>query len=360
MKNAENNVELTNFSSIENIDFAIYDWLDKELNLSCNTKDGFKKVPVIWVTPERSFQIRNNKDFRDINGSLNPPMLTVERNGIEKDQKNAATFFANLPPNNQLLISKKINQKKTSEFANADFKRKYGNVEFVRPKFNNKVVYEYKKITLPVYVSIKYSVNIFTQFQQQMNEILQPFVTRTGSTRYFLIERDGYKYECFIEPNIDVKNNTASMEEEERRFLSTISLRVVGAIISDGVNQDDSVIKTYENAVELKIPRENVILAKEEKLITKAVGPVLGPNAATQISSNIAIKKVFAIGNGNDAQYVVYHGLNSRDMYISVRENFGPDYSQVNVGISYDDLNQITVDMGDVISTNSYSVTIIG
>jgi hypothetical protein len=362
MENLEPNIDLVNLSNIENIDYAIFDWLNKELNLFCTSKEGFKKVPVLWVTPERSYQIKNNKENREINGAITLPLMTIERNGIEKDQKNAATYYANIPPkNNQIQISRKINQKKTSEFANADFQRKYGATEFIRPRTpNKKIVYEFKTIKLPVYVSIKYSINIFTQFQQQMNEIIQPFATRTGSTRYFLIERDGYKYECFIEPNIEVKNNINSMEEEERRFISTISIRVLGNIISDGVNEKDSVIKTYENAVEIKIPRENIILAKEEISEPKSIVPILGPNAAVQLSSNVAIKKVFAIGNGVDVQYIVNHGLNSRDLYVSVRENFGPDYSQVNVGIIYTDLNNLTIDIGDVITNNSYVVTIIG
>jgi hypothetical protein len=356
----KNLIESTNVSSFESIDYAVYDWLDKELNLFCLTKDGSKKVPVIWVTPERSFQIKNNKELRETNGAINPPIITIERSGIEKDQKNATNFYANLPPNNGRLISRRINQKKTSEFANADFKRKYGNINFVKPRGNEKIVYEYKNMLLPVYVVIKYSINIFTQFQQQMNEVVQPFVSRTGSTRYFTIKRDNYTYECFIEPNIETKNNINAMEEEERRFFSTITLRVVGNIVSDGINEIDSVIKTYENAVEIKIPRENVIVAKEEKIVTKSVAPILGPNAGNLISSNVAIKKVFTIGNGNDFHYVINHGLNSRDLYVSVRENFGPDYSQVNVGIIYTDLNNIAVDMGDIISSNSYAVTIIG
>lgn len=362
MSNEKITVDLTTPSTIENVDFAMFDWLDKELNLSCNTKDGFKKVNTIWVTPERSFQIKNNKDNRDINGTINLPIITLERGSINKDQKNSATYYANLPPkNDRILINKRINQKKTSEFANADYKRKYGEVEFIKPrKTNPKVVYEYKSILLPVYVQITYTISIFTQFQQQMNEILQPFTTKTGSTRYFLVERDGYKYECFIEPNFDIKNNIASMEEEERRYITTITIKTLANIQTSGVNQDDSIIKTFENPVEIKLPRENLLLQIESPTQPKQLSQVLGPNAAKQITSNVAIKKTFTIGNATDSVYVVVHNLNTRDMYISVRENFAPDYSQVTVGITYDTLDQISIDMGDIISSDSYVVTIIG
>jgi hypothetical protein len=361
MEILENKDELTYASSIENVDFAIFDWLDKKLNLGCETKEGFKKTPVIWVTPERSFQIKNNKDLREINGALTLPLMTLERTNIQKDVKNNGTFYTNLPfgDNNRHLISKRINQKKTSEFANADFKKQYGIVQFARPKKNEKIVYQFKSMLLPVYATFTYTISIFTQFQQQMNELLQPFLSRTGSTKFFLIERNGYKYEGFIEGSIESKNNVASMEEEERRYISTITIKLLGNLVSDGVNQEDAVIKTYENAVELKIPKESVILAKEEKVPKIPTRP-LGGNVGTLTSSNVAIKKVFTIGDAVHDQYVVYHDLATRDLYVSVRENFGPDYSQVQVGVVFNNLNEILIDMGSVIDLNSHVVTIIG
>lgn len=358
MENKTENIDLVNVSTIENVDFAIYDWLDKELNLSCNSKDGFKKTPVVWVTPERAYQIKQNKEFRDINGTINAPLMTLERTNILKDVRNNGTYYTNLPPkNNRQIISKRINQQKTSEFANADYKKQYGIVQFARPKKNQKVVYEFKSMLLPVYATFTYNITIFTQFQQQMNELVQPFLSRTGSTKYFIVERDGYKYECFIENNIETKNNIASMEEEERRYISNITLKVLANLVSDGVNEQDTVIKTFENAVELKIPRETVIV--EEKKQSKVPEAVLGGVFAQQLSSNVALKKIFLIGNAIDSVYTVYHNLSSRDIYVSVRENF-PDYAKVEVAVDYTDLNHIDIDMGDVIGSDSYIVTIIG
>lgn len=358
----DTNNELTYASSIENVDFAIFDWLDKELNLSCETKDGFKKTPIIWVTPERSFQIKNNKDLREVNGALTLPLMTLERTSIMKDVKNNGVFYTNLPPNNNRhLITRRINQKKTSEFANADFKKQYNGIQFARPKKNEKVVYEFKSMLLPVYATFTYSVSIFTQFQQQMNDLLQPFLARTGSTKYFLFERNGYKYEGFIEGNIDSKNNVNSMEEEERRYISTITIKVLANLISDGANEKDSIIRTYENAVELKLPKESIIIAKQERLEPKIPVRPLGGNIGTLLSSNVAIKKVFAIGDGSATQYSVYHDLATRDLYVSVRSNLAEDdYEQVIVSVSYPDLNSVLIDVGTAIPTNSHVVTIIG
>lgn len=354
------NIDLTTPSTIENVDFAFYDWLNDSLNLQCNTKDGIRKTPVIWVTPERAFQVKQNKEFRDIGGALKPPMITVERTGIVKDVRNNGTYYTNLPPKyNRFSIGRRINQEKTSQFANADYNRLHRNATFVSPKRKNqKIVYQYSNMLLPVYATFTYSLNIFTQFQQQMNELVQPFITKTGSTKYFLIERDGYKYECFIEQNFDSKNNINSMEEEERKYITTITIKVLAVLLSDGLNENDTIIKTFENPVEIKLPRENLILAPEETALKIPEPPP--QNAASLISSNVAIKKVFTIGDGIHSEYIIQHNLNTRDMYVSIRENFGPDYAKVEVAITFNDLDQILVDMNAIIDSNSYVVTIIG
>lgn len=250
-------VNLTNISILEDVDAAVYNWVNESLNISCTTTDGFTKVPVIWTTPERSFQIKNNKELRDINGTINPPLIAIERTSISKDAKNNGIYYANLPPNLDVIqISRKINQDKTSKFSNAANARSNRGFTFLTRREPKKVVYEYTTIMAPVYVIITYNINIFTNYMQQMNEITHPFLTRPGSTRYVLIEKDGYKYEVLLDPKIENKNNLNNLEQEERKYNSTITLNVLGNINSEGSNEPDKVIKTYENAVDVKFPKE--------------------------------------------------------------------------------------------------------
>jgi hypothetical protein len=273
-----NTIDLIAPSTIENVDFALYEWFDSELNLFCDTNSGAKKVPILWVSPERSFQIKNNKEFRDINGAINPPIITIERTNISKDQKENGVYFANLPPvYNRHVIGARINQKKTSEFANADLKKSKTAVNFLTSKKkNNKVVYQFKEMILPVYASFTYNIEIMTQYQQQMNQIIQPFITKTGSTRYFLIEKDGYKYECFIDGQIGSKNNLANMGTEERKYISTLTIKVLSNIISEGDNDPKNIIKIYENPVELKLNKDKIQMTpRETRLPNRTAPPVI-------------------------------------------------------------------------------------
>ena len=55
-------------SSIENVDMAMFAWLNNWMDLYSKTSSGFNKTPIIWVSGERSHQVKNNKDLRDKNG----------------------------------------------------------------------------------------------------------------------------------------------------------------------------------------------------------------------------------------------------------------------------------------------------
>ena len=80
-------------STLETIDFAIYHWLRDDLNLHTNTQEGFEKVPVIWTSAERAFQVKRSNDLRDQDGTLIlpappwnvPPVILTESNVISED-----------------------------------------------------------------------------------------------------------------------------------------------------------------------------------------------------------------------------------------------------------------------------------
>ena len=64
-------------ANFETIDYALYDFVNERLNLSVTTNKGFEKVPVLWVTAERAFQLKHNKELRDSEETLILPLLTT-------------------------------------------------------------------------------------------------------------------------------------------------------------------------------------------------------------------------------------------------------------------------------------------
>ena len=52
-------------STLETIDFALFDFINDKMNNSSTTNEGWKKVPVICDSTERAILSKNNKDLRD-------------------------------------------------------------------------------------------------------------------------------------------------------------------------------------------------------------------------------------------------------------------------------------------------------
>jgi len=261
-------------STLETIDGAMIKFIDETLNLSVTTNEGFKKVPVIWVSAERAYQIKHNKDLRDTEETLILPLITVDRALVTKDPNFKGTVFANLypeagPKGGTITIARRINQKKTAEFQNAEANRKYGTSRTVASKMKNtnkrnmstaKTVYETITIPIPVWVKVIYEISVRSEYQQQLNEMITPFLTIPGNSRTpRRIENEGHFYEIFIDGDVSDNANKADLGMSQRNYESIIKIETLGYLIGEGDNQEKPRIVKRENAVEFKFARERTI-----------------------------------------------------------------------------------------------------
>jgi hypothetical protein len=264
-------------STLETIDKALFSFANEELNIHVNSNKGWKKVPIIWVSAERAFQIKNDKDLRDSRGVLKLPLITIERTSVEKDPTFKGSFQAHVPDSGEtkritVVAARTMQQNKTSNFRNAWSARQYGNInedpytghgQINFPSVstdNSRVVYQTKYLPVPIYVKAMYSLKIRTEYLQQMNDVFQPFVTRTGQMNNFFISHEGHRYEGFIEGSFGQTNNVADMGEEERSYETNIDLKILGYLMGEGVNDEKPKISIVENVVDVKIPRERVLV----------------------------------------------------------------------------------------------------
>ena len=81
-------------STIENIDTGLYRWVNETLSLHTTTNEGWKKVPVIWLGAERSFQVKKDQLLRDSDSRLKLPIIAVNRESITKDPTFKGNFQA--------------------------------------------------------------------------------------------------------------------------------------------------------------------------------------------------------------------------------------------------------------------------
>jgi hypothetical protein len=254
-------------SSIETIDYAMVSWLKEDLRLSANTNEGFTNVPILWQAPERSFQIKHEKSLRDDGGALKLPLIGIERAGITKDPNRKGGFQAHVYSDDKngrtgrWIIARKIVQDKTRNFAVASGTRTNTGASRQRhyPRINKKVVIKTLSIPIPIYVNVEYKITIKTEYQQQMNDLLEPFMTRTGQINSFVMKRNGHLYEAFIDQGFTHNNNVANLGEDMRMFTSEINIRVLGYLIGEGENDDRPIVRVDENIVEITYPQEGIV-----------------------------------------------------------------------------------------------------
>ena len=256
-------------SNIENIDYAIMSWVKEDLDLQALTNEGRKTVPVLWQVPERSFQIKNKKELRDDGDALKLPLISVERTAVTKDPERKGAFQAQIYANEKngrsgrMVIARRILEDKTRNFAAASQMRrmpKDAKHQLYYPRTNKKIVVQTLSIPIPVYVTINYKIALITEYQQQQNDLLAPFIARPGQINAFAMRRNGHLYEAFIDSEFTHTNNVSDLAEETRQFMTEINIKVLGYLIGEGENDDRELVKIEESVVEVTFPRESVPL----------------------------------------------------------------------------------------------------
>ena len=250
-------------SSLEDVDFAVYKFVDEVMDVRASTNKGFKKTPVIWSGSERAHNIKDDDINRDSSGMIILPVISIERTSVKKDEASRVIPYSKVDPTNDLkggylTVNRVIQQDKTRNFANADAYRRAGqnNFPLYKKGKNGKVVYETLTIPIPIYVTVGYKIVLRTEYQEQMNSLTQPFIARTGQINAFTLKRNGHLYEAFINQDFTQNNNVSDMQEDLRMYTTEIGIRVLGYIIGEGENDDRPIVRVDENTVEVTFPRE--------------------------------------------------------------------------------------------------------
>lgn len=255
------NIHRESLPTLEDFDYAVYDWLNMlDIHVvGAMENSSFQKVPIIWVGTERAFQTKHYKDIRDVSGSLKPPLISISRKSIKKDKQEKGEHWSNIPAIYDFLqgvfpVKKVIRQDKTAEFKNNYSQKKTGmmNYKFKEDEGPGEV-YEYYFVPIPVYVTVQYSIDIWTIYRTQMNTIQQKFLTYVpaGNNDRFIIGKRGHFFEAFLDADFQESGNLDSMEKAERKIVSSVGLRVFGYIVGEEKNQNAPYISKRETAADI-------------------------------------------------------------------------------------------------------------
>lgn len=268
MRNLKNS-ELT---SIEMVDQMFFEWVSEDLQLHADGFDGWKSVPVVWGTPERSWQAKFDKEMRDLDGALVLPIISVWRTSLTNSVNNKGTAVNPSPSapgikDASITVFSEVNQEKTNNFQKKDFFRRTQGQLIGKPAKSQKIVYNRYSIDMPVYSEFVYNVHITAQYQQQLNQILQPFVNYGFGHKYFLIKKYGHSIEVTPEDSFPIPDNDTT--NSERIYETTGTFKVLANTVGMGDNSDKPKMTRNENVVEFRLGRERRITTEDLNDILK-------------------------------------------------------------------------------------------
>lgn len=248
--------------TLETIDGAMYDFIE-ELNLHTNTNKGLNKVKTLWLGTERVFQIKSDKRIRDATGALILPLVTLNRTSIAKDPTFKGAFQAHYPKGTEgssTTTKRTINQEKTSNYQTAELGKDSKGTGYGKAEQDNAIVYNYYNSPVPVYVTVMYDITLRSEYQQQMNDLLQPFITVTGGINSFIFGKDGHRFEAFVQQEFGQNNNMTNLGEQERMFETKVTIKVLGYLVGEGLNMNRPSLSRKENRAKIRFSRERTIV----------------------------------------------------------------------------------------------------
>ena len=195
------------------------------------------------------------------------PLITVSRTSVAREDNFRGAYQSYFPNDmsqegGRVAITRVIKQDKTRNFANVEANKVSHNSGSQTPRaVNKKVVYETIMLPKPTYVTCMFEIYIRTEYQQQMNDIIPALIVDQKNVA--IIAHDGYEYEAFIEDNYNLTSNAANLSSDERQFTAKVSFKVLGYLTGDGTNLTEPTIIRKQNAVEVVISRERVIVGEK-------------------------------------------------------------------------------------------------
>jgi len=206
--------------SLIDIDTTISEYMSTTIIPTLEENGNTLKVPLLYGNAERWTTARKDGYLRDVRGKIQVPLIMFKRNSIERDSN--LQFF-----NENLYIP---------TFKKYSNKNRYDRFTLMR---NTQPSYELYNISVPEYVTVTYEVQIWTNFTEHMNKIVEAFQWATD--RYWGTE-DKFKFRTRIE-SFDTQQEVG--EGSERIIRTSFTMSVNAYLLPERYSNTPTVKKGY-------------------------------------------------------------------------------------------------------------------
>lgn len=272
--------------TIEDVDRALFNLFDKDLPLLYTQRNDTRRVPIVFATGERFALIARKQPLRDRSKALILPVISIMRSGltfgseigmatapdikhvVKKQLGKDDVFYQRLLNKIGLQNSDDLsanaaftdleNQLNTEPGRIATRRNGVGGINSARiqtgnlldPQLGNNI-YEVYEIPAPVYFMATYEITLWTQYTQEMNNLLAVIATENhfNAKTSFRIETDkGYYFVAYFENSVSAANNFDDFSEEERLVRSSLSVKVPGYFLGNVYKGSPNKIRKFLSA----------------------------------------------------------------------------------------------------------------
>lgn len=275
--------------TIEDVDKALFNLFDKDLPLLYTHRNDTRRVPIIFATGERFALLARKQPLRDRSKALILPIISIMRSGLTFGSEVAMATAPDIrhvikrqlnkeDPYYQRLINK-IGLQNSDDLVSLNaFSDPVGQVgsepgriatrrpgsgntdenkihtgNLLDPDLGNNL-YEIYEMPPPRYFMATYDITIWTQYTQEMNNLLAVLATEShfkAVTSYRIETEKGYYFVAYFDNSISPQNNFDNFSEEERIVRASFTVKVPGYFLGSTYTSAPNKIKRYISSPQL-------------------------------------------------------------------------------------------------------------
>ena len=200
------------------IDDAIKYYFDEVIRPRVNDFDEDVSVPVLYGSPERWVSAQRGQYYRDQKGKIMVPLIMYRRTSVGKD---TSVNFSKIDANNPKLFY--TFEKKYSPQNRYDNFAALQGVVPIRERYS---------VVVPDYVTIQYEGVIWTDYIEQMNDLIEAINYSQGS---YWGDPERFKFRTSI---AEFSDSTEVPTDGDRIVKTTFNMELHGYIIPDSLNKE--------------------------------------------------------------------------------------------------------------------------
>ena len=275
--------------TIEDVDRALFNLFDRDMPLLYTHRNDTKRVPIVFATGERFALIARKKPLRDRSNALILPVISIMRSGI---LFNVEAGMAVAPDIKHVIkrqlgkedpiyqrLTNRLGLQNSDDLASpsafidiqnqrgaeagrlASRRAGAGSVDAARQQAGNLLdpnlgnnIYEIYEIPAPTFFTATYEVTLWTQYTQEMNNLLAVIATENhfNATNAYRIETDkGYYFVAYFDATVSADNNFDDFSEEERLVRSSMTVTVPGYFVGTAYKGSPNKVRKFVSAPQL-------------------------------------------------------------------------------------------------------------